>query len=240
MNYNDTFNPGDTVKVTRKAISRENGWCDVWSRMMDPAVGKTGTVISGVSSEYPHSIEVKIAGIPNFYYPDFVLKKIEPKPVVDVLQKDKVLAAKFNVGDKVRVHYSDFPSGNEGKIAVVQRTMIKGFVTVKFDHQSFTINLFPQRLTLIESVSKKPIVTLKNKAFFSAVSAAVEIAKSQGTVNADQVQAKLADQGFTSKDLGNAAGVIFRGKNWKKVGSTKSTRKGNNFRTISTWQYVGA
>ncbi|VVB52800.1 Uncharacterised protein [uncultured archaeon] len=56
-------------------------------------------------------------------------------------------------------------------------------------------------------------------------------------VTADQVQEKVLEAGY---DLGNSAGSIFKGGNWKNTGVTvKSTRPGNNSRRVVVWEYVG-
>jgi hypothetical protein len=76
--------------------------------------------------------------------------------------------------------------------------------------------------------------------FIVARKLAVQLAKANGTVNADLVQDDLAKLGYASADLGNAAGALFRGKNWKYVRTQKSARKGNHLRDIKVWEYVGA
>lgn len=57
---------------------------------------------------------------------------------------------------------------------------------------------------------------------------------------ADDVQSALIARGRRPEELGNAAGSIFRGKQWrysKKI--IQSTRVSNNGRTIKIWEYVG-
>lgn len=81
----------------------------------------------------------------------------------------------------------------------------------------------------------------RSKVFDIAKKIAVDLAKSKPLkiVNADLVQAELLKQGYTSSDLGNAAGALFRGKNWIRYFRTKSNRKGNHKREITNWQYIG-
>lgn len=321
------FKVGDKVKLLRSAKAGENGWQNGWNVSMDKAIGKIGTVTM-VDTRLAHDINVKFpeVGIV-FGYPDFALEKVEiesPSTTVALvattdrtaLRADSVLASKFNTGDKVRVSYIDYDSPNEGKIAeVVGRTYGSGYVTVKFSHLDYTLNLFPQRLTLVESkaivtgyetrVETKPaapaVLTLVDfkvgdrvqvkygfgwdgpgsvtkvndrfvvvqpdhmkgrtgnffpsqltkltpastqtapaSTFAFALGAAVALAKQHGVTNADEVQAAIAKTGITPAQLGNAAGAIFRSKNWEKVGTIKSTRPGNHSRLISTWKYVGA
>lgn len=140
-----------------------------------------------------------------------VVLEVVAKKAALILKEDVVLAATFFPGDKVRVTYPDYKS---------------------------------QRLTKISSApmgTTTPLkADLKSAAFVTARIAALTLAKKNGQTNADEVQAELAAKGYTSGQLGNAAGAIFQGKNWKKVGAMKSTRPGNNRRAISIWQYIGA
>jgi hypothetical protein len=78
----------------------------------------------------------------------------------------------------------------------------------------------------------------------SAYAVARRIAESLGKANkfvtADDVQAELLKQGYTSADLGNAAGPLFRkSKSWKDTGKTvNSKRKGAHSRKITVWEYI--
>jgi hypothetical protein len=92
----------------------------------------------------------------------------------------------------------------------------------------------------VKLIAPAKTVTTKSRAYTVAKTMAINLAKRNGTVNADQVQQEIAALGYKSTDLGNAAGVLFRGKNWEKVGTVKSARKGNHFRTIVNWKYIGA
>ena len=68
---------GDLVRVTRKADSHEDGWTNLWAQDMDEAVGEVGTV-SHIPSDFREcSIEVDVLGIGLFFYPYFVLEKVE-------------------------------------------------------------------------------------------------------------------------------------------------------------------
>ena len=66
---------GDYVKVTRKANENEHGWKGLWLDDMDESVAKT-LMVKNIG------IYVYTIGLENgFYYPYFVLEKIElPKP----------------------------------------------------------------------------------------------------------------------------------------------------------------
>lgn len=342
-----TFKVGDKVKILRAAMNYESGWQNTWERSMNDAVGKIGKVVWIPGSK--NNIQVEVEGISRYSYPDFVLEKVidTPVPVLapvattdrGALKADAVLASKFKAGDKVRATFVDYDSKNEGKTAKVTE-IHNGYVKVQFEEDAFTVALFPQRLTLIESkatitglepgtvetkIETKPIVLpiklsdfktgdrvevkhgygwdgpgtvvrigyanvivqLDNKpkgfhggfnlhevtkisslaiepgqlekfrqsravttgvhtgqgtkfVFNTAYTAAVKLARANGVTNADEVQASIAQQGITPAQLGNAAGAIFRSKNFQKVGTIKSTRPGNHSRTISTWKYVGA
>ena len=55
--------------------------------------------------------------------------------------------------------------------------------------------------------------------------------------DADQVQAEMQRQGYSSAQLGNAAGSIFRGKHWQDTGRRmRSERAGNHAREIRIWR----
>lgn len=70
---------------------------------------------------------------------------------------------------------------------------------------------------------------------------AVEIARSREskTVTADDVQAWLVRQGIEESKLGNAAGSVFRGPQWRYTGVTvKSQRPASHGRLIRVWELV--
>jgi hypothetical protein len=139
----------------------------------------------------------------------------------------------FKVGDRVYVNYGH---GWNGSGTVVE-VWSSGNISVKTDsgkHGSFNL----EYLTLIEPA---PIVHIKSKVFSIAKSIAVTLAKQSSLriTNIDRVQSELFLLGYNSADLGNAAGCVFRGKNWKKFNKAQSNRKGNHSREIVTWEYVG-
>ena len=220
---------GDLVKITRTAKAHESGWSNTWVEDMNPAVGKIGKVVSVHGNEA--RLDVPEVG-DHYYYPLFVLEQV------------KTLGG-FKVGDKVRVKASRSVVWNkyEAKVTRFDDPYIR--ITSAFGSAGF----YPYNL---EHITETPVAEVKaaaqgisaavkshNKVFVTAQAIAITLAKSNGTVNADKVQDTLVNQGFTSADLGNAAGALFRGKNWKKVGTIKSTRQGNHAREISNWQYVG-
>ncbi len=62
------------------------------------------------------------------------------------------------------------------------------------------------------------------------------LAAQRGTTNADDVSIALEQEGVDSTELGNAAGAIFRGKEWKFVGFMKSVRTSRHRNQIRIWQ----
>ncbi len=70
---------GDTVRVLRKAESREMGWITCWCNGMDACVGEKGTVKKVTNRSVGVFFEGNIKTWYNF--PFFVLEKIEPAPV---------------------------------------------------------------------------------------------------------------------------------------------------------------
>lgn len=83
--------------------------------------------------------------------------------------------------------------------------------------------------------------TKRTRCLATAQAIALQLAKEDTNfkVDADQVQARLARFGFTSADLGNAAGSIFTRDKFVNTGHTvKSTRQGNRGRRIAIWQLV--
>ncbi len=65
---------------------------------------------------------------------------------------------------------------------------------------------------------------------------AVARSRAMRQATADDAQAALRDAGYNSGDLGNAAGSIFRGALWERVGYTKSRRPSNHARVIGIWR----
>ena len=67
---------------------------------------------------------------------------------------------------------------------------------------------------------------------------AVVIARRQGRVSADDVQFAMIDRRYDPAMLGNAAGSIFRGKQWRQIGREKSQRVSNHARWVFVWELV--
>lgn len=73
------FKVGDTVLVTRIAKDRENGWGDSWIHKMDSFVGKTHKVTDLI--DYDTSGGVNIFRLGDWWFPEFVLQKVDVKKV---------------------------------------------------------------------------------------------------------------------------------------------------------------
>ena len=74
------------------------------------------------------------------------------------------------------------------------------------------------------------------KILAAARDVARKLAAERGTTNADDVAIELEKHGVDSTELGNAAGSIFRGKDWKFVGFMKSVRVSRHRNQIRIWQ----
>lgn len=84
------FKVGDKVRCVRKAYDCEAGWANNWAESMDDAVGKIG-VVTAPKLHPDHfskvGIPVQFEGVerdtynglrtPSYYYPYFVLEKVE-------------------------------------------------------------------------------------------------------------------------------------------------------------------
>jgi len=77
---------GDSVKVVRKAEDYEMGWVCCWVDEMDNYIGKTLEITSN-SEGYGWLLEDK------FYFPTFVLQKVDPAPIAEeiVINKDSAI-----------------------------------------------------------------------------------------------------------------------------------------------------
>jgi len=69
-----------------------------------------------------------------------------------------------------------------------------------------------------------------------------ELGRLQGFVTADDVQRVMFERQISSKELGNGAGSMFRGKDqWRKTGRyISSVRIAAHGRDIPVWEYIGA
>lgn len=77
----------------------------------------------------------------------------------------------------------------------------------------------------------------RREALRCARAIARRLGQEHGRVSADDVQERLPAYGYTSEDLGNAAGKIFTGPWWTRYGYCRSRRRTNNSRVILVWQY---
>ena len=239
---NPTFKNGDQVRVLRKVSSRTQGWNNAWVTEMNDAIGKVGTV-KGVYSR-DKDITVQIPGISSLYgYPEFALELVKetPAPVVTKSTQPEQTKHGFTVGQRVSTKY-----GNSGTVT----SFDEDFIYIKQDDGNST-GWYPASLILIapttpQKVTPAPITTTvvlsRSRVLETARTLAVKLAQQNPTrvVTADMVQGELQKLGYKSTDLGNAAGVIFKGNHFRNTGKTvKSVRPGNNRRPITVWQYVG-
>ena len=234
--YNSPFKRGDKVRVLRKVATRSNGWDNSWEPEMDPAVGKVGTVV--VSHGTMKDVSVDIPGIGQYGYPSFALELVPETPI-------QAAPTTFKTGDQVHVNYPEYPAWNGD--GVVEGTgwspdifVIRFNRAGYFDKGGFNskyITLLP-----IAQIAEPATSTKQGPALSVARNLAMSLAKQNPykKVTIDWVQDELAKQGYTSADLGNAAGSIFRGP-FRNTGTTvKSLRAGNRKRRITVWEYTGA
>ncbi len=232
------FKAGDKVLILRKAKTRERGWENSWVGAMDNSVGKIGTVIL-VSTCLTYNIEVECDG-ETLGYPSFVLELVPEVP----LQSESFAIDKmswrpvpelggFRVGDKVQVKAAR-NSETFSLVSAIVTAVEPEYVVVKTitgktgSFYPSNLEFLPRKLMYGASVYK----LAKEKA--------IGMAKEFGAVTADDVQYVLKLEGYNSTDLGNAAGAIFRSKDFEKTGTVRSTREGNRGRMIATWKYIGA
>ena len=224
------FKVGDEVKIIRKAVKNENGWDNSWVREMDKAVGQ----IAKITSLHEGEARLSVPSIGDgFYFPLFVLEPVNT-------------LGGFKVGDRVQVTKKRAAEGAGRLTGPATVVGLDDYVQIETD-TGFHGGFLPTNLEFLAPAAEvkaaaqdiSAAVNSHNKVFATAQAIAIDAAKTYGSVNADKVQDLLIGQGYTSTDLGNAAGALFRGKNWKKVGTIKSTRQGNHAREISNWQYVG-
>lgn len=101
MQANCGIEEGDTVKVLRKAKSREMGWRNIWSSSMSAYIGKEG-IVRDLDDEYGIEISCK-DGPSGFHLPFFVLEKVKSDAKPIYLNDDKDYKAEFMGEGKVRV-----------------------------------------------------------------------------------------------------------------------------------------
>lgn len=238
-----TFKKGDKVRILRKVADYDQGWKNVWVREMDQAIGKVGTVQYAASG--CNDVTVEVPGIDLFGYPEFVLELVKGTPA------PAQITPAFKVGDKVRVDYPQATMWNgEGVIKEIRSDNPDLFI-IKFnrtghrDQGGFDLQhltLLPTEQYAVLTKTSAPLPLRSGRVLDVARQIAVRAAKnsSSRTVNADIVQAELLKVGFTSADLGNAAGQVFKIGFINTSNTVKSTRPGNNSRRIIVWKYIGA
>jgi hypothetical protein len=63
-----------------------------------------------------------------------------------------------------------------------------------------------------------------------------ELARGGKVISADDVQLEIENRGISVHALGNAAGGLFRGKEWIAVGRVKSKRQHAHANWLTTWR----
>ena len=83
----DAFEVGDMVRVTGKAESYEGGWGNGWNLDMTDSIGEEFTILDAVKLDnyskhwgYCLDTEDTLGCVQNFFFPSFVLEKVDPKP----------------------------------------------------------------------------------------------------------------------------------------------------------------
>lgn len=88
------------------------------------------------------------------------------------------------------------------------------------------------------AVAAENNATLLVQAKQIAVRVAME--KPDRCISADDVQERLMVLGWPQNALGNAAGSLFRGREWRFTGRTVNSRRiQSHARMMRVWQYVG-
>jgi hypothetical protein len=66
----------------------------------------------------------------------------------------------------------------------------------------------------------------------------IALSRSERTATADDASRWLAEHGYEPGALGNAAGSLFRGGNWKLVGYLPSERTSRHRNRVGVWQLL--
>lgn len=85
------------------------------------------------------------------------------------------------------------------------------------------------------------VFSVKNRfnAFYVAKREAI-ILGAASEITADDVQDRMEELGYVPGDLGNAAGSVFSGGRWERVGYTKSRRASRHAGVIGVWRLKSA
>jgi hypothetical protein len=188
---------------------------------------KPATIMSDEDTDGGYYI--KIDDVSQSHY--FFGKNLELIPVTNEIK----------VGDRVKVTYSKYWDGN-GTVVAIEKSSYSSqdIYSVRYD-SGRRGGFYKSHVELIKapvtgtrsSVGVKDILT--GYAYKTALTAAINIARDKGVVTADDVQAAISTHGYTAKQLGNAAGAIFRSSKFRKIGETRSTRPSNRGRKIAQW-----
>lgn len=172
-------------------------------------------------------------------------------------QNRRVRFATFNVGftfEQKLMERLGFKIGNEYAVSKLE---VEGWSSRVYlaefpDHAGFNTMFFED---VIEEVTNGPVmeaerrkvqgmeqaVSSKRHIFDLAKDLAVNIAARHPSkeITADEVQIALINYGYDPSDLGNAAGALFRGKQWSFTGEwRKSIRITNHRRQNRVWRLI--
>lgn len=215
------FKVGDRVQVNYKPNSMWNG------------IGFVSKIHGPVGGTNLNSVQVTVNKMVGAFKPEHLTLVNETTEPIHVERRTQ--GKEFNIGDTVRAigrAQYDSPS----TVDEIDKTYVY-IRTSKGERGGF----YPYNLTLIKPINSSSLHSVPRSTVYSiAKGIAVKLAKTHGVVNADNIQEELFRLGYSSTDLGNAAGSLFHGKNWEKVSTINSTRKGNRLRQINQWKYIGA
>lgn len=66
----------------------------------------------------------------------------------------------------------------------------------------------------------------------------IALSRNNKQLTIDAVQHYLSIEGYKPADLGLAAGAVFRGKQWRNVGTKRSIRATSHARLVTVWELL--
>lgn len=89
------WNIGDTVRITRKALTNEAGWKNDWVSNMDVWVGKTATIIAFYDT-FGIELENKEISEYGYAFPYFVLELVGQSSTESLMRENELLKEQVN------------------------------------------------------------------------------------------------------------------------------------------------
>ena len=89
--------------------------------------------------------------------------------------------------------------------------------------------------TKLRDAGMKTATKGRAEALTRAKSLAIDLAKLNGSVTADDVRREYEFRGRSWSELGNAAGSIFKGKHWHCIGFENSSVASSHARALRVW-----